>query len=192
MTNQVTYWSDRIGIKKGEEELTVYIKSSSKTDQKKLRYLKMWAIAWTIIGLIVISQLFFPYSREEKLYFVVYLAFWAYFEYRVLYAYYFRQYGIETIYVNNGKIFLRRDILNKKGKPKYFTLHRKNPFFLTEDAGTGFFQQMGNSFWSIRGGKIAFGEKPKEYRFGLQLPEADANRLVKLLNESIRVKAKTE
>lgn len=180
--------SDRIGVVKTDEDLTVYIKASTQADVKKLNLFKLWVILWSLAGIAIFSQLFFDfYSRMEKLYMVIYLAFWAYFEYRMIRAYYFRKYGIETIYINNDKFMVRRDILSKKGKPVYYRAEEKNPFHEVEETGMGLGKVYYSSFWIITGGSIGFGHSRGENRVGLQLPKADVKKLVKLMNSYIRV-----
>lgn len=186
MTAEVEYISERIAIKRGAEDLTIHIKASSRKDEKKLKLLKIWTLLWTVVGLLIISQFFFPYEPKEKLFFVIYLFFWGYFEYKIAYAYYFRRYGTETLYLSNDKFLVRRDIYNRKGKAKFYKINGQHPFSLVDDGPNTLMKSYYNSFWIIQGGTIAFGQKPKEYRFGLQLPEADASRLVKLLNKFVK------
>lgn len=180
--------SERIGFIKGKDDLTVYIKASTPKDIKKLNLFKAWLILWSIGGIIILSQLFFDfYTREQKLYMLIYLAFWGYFEYRVFKAYYFRKYGIETVYINNDKFMLRRDILNKKGKPKYYKVTKNNPFHRIEDKPGSINNAYYNSFWVVHGGSIGFGNEEGQNRFGLQLTKNEATKLVKLLNNSIQL-----
>lgn len=182
------YLSDRIRYNKTDEDLTVYIKATSIKDKKKIQILKIWLLLWIVSGLIIISQIFFPgYSRDEKLFIVIYTFFWVYFAYRVSYAYYFRKYGSEVIYINNNKFMYRRDILEKAGKPSFFVAHEKNPFRKVIEKPGSFNTVFYNSFWVVTGGTIAFGEKKNEYRFGLQLSDEERDKLIKLLNKSIRV-----
>lgn len=189
--SDVSYLSDRIAYKKTDEDLTVYIRAASRSDEKKLRMLKAWVIAWSICGLLIFVQLFLPfYTADEKLYFLIYLSFWAYFEYRVAAAYYFRRYGTETIYLNNDKFMIRRDVHNRKGKPQHFKAVVKNPFTIPADQPTGWAKHFYNSFWVTTGNSIAFGNKPKEYRFGVQLSEKESKSLVRLLNASIHTEKK--
>jgi hypothetical protein len=179
--------SDRIGFVKGQDDLTVYIKASGKKDQRKLTIFKAWLIFWSIAGFIILSQLFFSfYTREEKLYMVIYLAFWGYFEYRMLKAYYFRKYGIETVYINNDKFMLRRDILSKQGKPKYYQANHKNPFHEVEDKSGSVNRSYYTSFWVVSGGTIGFANSGGENRLGLQLPKEDAQKLIRLMNAYVK------
>jgi len=180
--------SERIGVVRGQDDLTVYIKASTLKDKGKLNLFKAWVVLWTIAGAVIFSQLFFSfYTREEKLYIVIYLAFWMYFEYRAVRSYYFRKYGIETIYINNDKFFIRRDILSKKGKPKYYQAQVKNPFHEVDNKTGGLARTYYSSFWVVTGGNIGFGGDSGGNRFGLQLPPEDVKKLIKLMNSYVKL-----
>ena len=103
--------SERVGFTKTSEDLTIYIKGSKKSDLKKINYLKAWVILWALAGFLLIAQFFFSYTIGEARFFLVgLLGFWAYFFYVAIKAYYFRKYGLETIYINNDKFMIRREI----------------------------------------------------------------------------------
>jgi hypothetical protein len=179
--------SERVGFTRTPEDLTVYIKGSKKTDLKKINYLKIWIILWGVCGLLLISQFFFPYTiGQARFYLVGLLGFWTYFLYIAVKAYYFRKYGLETIYINNDKFMLRRDVHSKKGKPKWFKSNEKNPFSAVEEKPGGVNSFFYNSFWVVTGGTIAFGDKKSEHRFGLQLSPDETKKLITLLNKAIQ------
>lgn len=180
--------SERIGFTRTPEDLTVYIKASKKEDQKKIKYLKIWIILWGLSGLLLISQFFVPYTLGQARFFLFgLLGFWGYFLYIAIKAYYFRKYGLETIYVNNDKFMIRRDVHTKKGKPKWFKANEKNPFSAVDEKPGGINNFFYTSFWVITGGTLVFGAKKTEFRFGLQLTELETNKLVALLNKAIHV-----
>lgn len=179
--------NDRIGFVKTKDDLTVYIKASSPKESKKLNMLKLWVVLWSLAGVLIASQFFFEYTREMKLYLFIFMCFWGYFEYVSIRAYYFRRYGTETIYINNNKFMIRRDVYTKKGKPKWFQANEKSPFTFIESSNINSANLFYNSYWVVTGGNISFGIKKNEYRFGLQLEENAGKRLVKLLNESIKI-----
>jgi hypothetical protein len=179
--------SERIAIIKGSEDLTVYIKASSSRDVKKITMLKWWTILWTIAGMLMLTQLFYPGNSDDiKIFVMVYMVFWGYFEYKIANAYFFRKYGTEVIYINNNKFMIRRDVHEKQGKQLYFSSKIKNPFRKVED-NKGINSAYYQSFWVITGGSIAFGEKKEEYRFGLHLTAEETETLVKLMNKTIQL-----
>lgn len=182
------YISERVGFNKTPEDLTIYIKGSKKSDAKKIQYLKIWVILWLICGVLLISQFFFPYALGQAIFYLVgLLGFWGYFLYIAIKAYYFRKYGTETIYVNNDKFMIRRDIYTKQGKPKWFKANEKSPFAKVDEKPGGINAFFYTSFWVITGGSIMFGAKNSEFRFGLQLTDDEAGKIVNLMNKAIKV-----
>lgn len=174
---------ERISYQLGDDDLVVYIKGSSKKDKNKVNLLKIWVVLWTLLGSIMFAGLFMNFSGDEKLFILIYMFFWGYFEYKIAYAYYFRQYGLEVVYVQNETVVLRRDILTKKGKEKRFELTEKNPFKRVNDKNV-FISNFYNSFWVVAGGTISFGNAKKEQRFGSLLIEEDAVKLTGLMNKA--------
>jgi hypothetical protein len=183
--------SERVGYTKTSEDLTIFIKASKKSDIKKINYIKIWIILWGLSGVLLVSQFFFPYTiGPARFYLVGLLGFWGYFLYIGIKAYYFRKYGLETIYVNNDKFMIRRDVYSKPGKPKWFKANEKSPFNVVDEKPGGVNAFFYNSFWVITGGTISFGAKKSEFRFGLQLEEEETKKVVSMLNKAIH--AKTE
>ena len=66
-------------------------------DAFKTRLLFSWLLVWTLCGILVFSQFFSNLSREEKLLMAVWMAFWAYFEYKISKVYVWRKNGSEKI-----------------------------------------------------------------------------------------------
>lgn len=181
--------SERVGYTKTTEDLTIFIKASRKSDIKKINYLKIWIILWCLTGILLISTFFIPDLLGSAFFYMFgLLGFWGYFLYIAIKAYYFRKYGLETIYVNNDKFMVRRDIYSKPGKPKWFKANEKTPFNAVEEKPGGVNAFFYNSFWVITGGTIAFGAKKSEFRFGLQLNEEETKKVVSMLNKAIHVK----
>jgi hypothetical protein len=177
--------SERIGYEIGDEGLTVRIKASKAKDLKKLNLMKAWVIAWALSGGLIGSALFMNYPSDLKIYLLVFLAFWAYFLFKITLAYYFRKYGIETMFLNGDQLMLRKDIHGKPGKPLFFRLNEKNAFrYLNKETKGGWFY---DSFWIDSGGNCGFGKPGAEYRFGIQLEQNEAHQLVKLLNKELKI-----
>lgn len=180
--------SERVGYNKTPEDLTIYIKGSKKSDAKKIRYMKLWIILSILSWILLVSQYFMPYDiGPAKYYLIGLLGFLGYFIYIAIRAYYFRKYGTETIYVNNDKFMIRRDIYTKQGKPKWFKSNEKNPFSKVDEKPGGVNAFFYSSFWVVTGGTITFGAKNSEFRFGVQLTDEEANKVVQMMNKSIKV-----
>ena len=180
--------SERVGYNKTPEDLTIYIKGSKKSDAKKIQFMKIWIILSIVAIILLIAQFFLPFNvGAAKYYLVGLIGFLVYFIYIAIKAYYFRKYGTETIYVNNDKFMIRRDVYTKQGKPKWFKANEKNPFSKVDEKPGGINAFFYSSFWVVTGGTIMFGAKNAEFRFGIQLTDEEANKVVQLMNKTIRI-----
>lgn len=111
------YIGKRISIKKKENhEWSIVILSS--IDKTKNRLLFAWLFAWTVSGIIVLTQYFVIIDQQTKIALIVWLGFWAYFEYKIFKAFMWRKFGVEKIKLQDGKLYYKRDV-SGKGKFKF-------------------------------------------------------------------------
>ena len=68
--------------------------------------LLVWIILFSLCGLAIVSQFFENYDAQTKVFFGVYVAFWLFFEFKVIYAYRWRKQGEEKIILENGQLSL--------------------------------------------------------------------------------------
>lgn len=182
----VNYIGERVSYSEKNGELIIVI--SGKVEKWQETLLTVWMIAWTFCGIYVLAQLFGEYSREEKLMFVVYTSFWAYFEYKIVYAFFWRKWGSELIRVGGGSIQIKKDI-KKYGKVNsYFIENLKN---LKQEylKDRSFAKVMANSFWNMTEKAISFEYFGKLIAFGIQLSDEDAKKVLKLISAHLRKKA---
>ena len=88
-------------------------------DATKLKILMVWFILWTISGMIVFTQFFVPTSRDVKVWYAVWMAFWAYFEYKASVLLSYRRKGKEILQFSESGFTFRRDI-NGRGIDKVY------------------------------------------------------------------------
>ena len=117
--------SERIGYEATDEGLTVRIKASKAGDLKKIQAMKAWVIAWAVSGGLIGSALFMNYPADLKLYLFIFLAFWAYFLFKISRAYYFRKYGIETLFLNGC---CAKTCMGNLENPFFFDCKRRTAF----------------------------------------------------------------
>jgi hypothetical protein len=167
------YIGKRISIKKKEEETSIVILSTA--DKQKKMLLLVWLLLWTISGIVVISQYPALKDQDTRAAVIVWMGFWAYFEFRMIKVFRWRSKGMEKIKLREGKLFYKRDI---RGKGK---IHVYQYDFIKElrliTSKDGFMESLNNSFWVIAGEKLAFDYYGKEIKFGIQLDDADAKEL---------------
>lgn len=166
----------------GKKDITIEIFPSK--DEKDLKLLKLWVVLWSIGGGIIFIQLFQNYTKEEKLFFGVWMAFWAYFEYKAVTALKWKLFGKEVIKIADDKLEILNEIKGR-GVPVQFEKSKIKDLKLSDFQDKSFSAVMGNSFWSTGGEKVTFKYGEKIYGLGKQLPEADAIGLFKLLKSNL-------
>lgn len=176
------YIGKRISIKPLEEGNSIVIVSAP--DKAKKILLFIWIFLWSISGVIVISQYFLLTDQNTRAAIIVWIGFWAYFEYRILKAFMWRSYGVEKVKIEKGKLYYKRDV-SGKGKVRIFENDFIKDLRVIPAKENSFFENMNNSYWMISGEKIAFDYNGKEVRLGLQLEEKDAQELFKRMRKMI-------
>ena len=173
---------DRISILKKEKLLSVVILPT--TDKKKLGFLFLWLLAWTVCGIIVFVNYFKFTEQREKLFILIYLSFWLYFEFNIARAFIWKKFGKEKLWIQDGIIHYQREI-NKKGKIQEFNLDLISQFQLIELKPTRFSDIVNQSFWVKGGERIEFSSQVKVIRLGLQITDNEANSIIKEVNSYI-------
>ena len=206
--------SERVSILNKDNVFSLVVLPTDK--KWKVNLLFIWLMLWTISGIIYISMYynasregsFYRYQYElaykqnnkpvmsdiqkgldknqnKRLFIMGIIAFWAYFEYKVGKTFLFRKFGKEKMWIKNGKLFYQREI-NKKGKIKEYDPSLINELEILKPNRGDFFVQMQESFWVIGGERLMFRYAAKFVRFGLQLTDAEANKVFKELSKELK------
>lgn len=174
--------SERISILKKPELLSIVILPT--TDRKKLGLMLLWLFAWTVCGIIVFASYFRVDERDARLFIIIYLAFWSYFEFNIMRAYVWKRFGREKIWIQQGQLHYQREV-NKKGKVKQFNLELVSPFslipFRAQNLADNFYQ----SFWVKGGERLSFTVQGRVYRLGMQISDAEAGTVLREVNKVI-------
>ncbi len=174
--------SERISILKKPEVLSIVILPTA--DKRKLGMMFLWLFAWTVCGVIVFANYFRVEERDAKLFIIIYLAFWSYFEFNIVRAYIWKRFGREKLWLQNGKLNYQREI-NRKGKIRSFDLDLVSKVdiipFKAQNLTDNFYQ----SFWVKGGERLQFTAQSRLYRFGMQINEEEAQTLCREINKGI-------
>lgn len=173
----------RVSVLK-DEQVTSFVIMPTDANWK-LYLLTAWLFLWTVSGGIVLVNYFSVTNTNIKLVVIMWLAFWGYFEFKIFKAFMFRKYGMEKLWVRDGKLFYWRDVAGK-GKKLEFDKEMVKDIALIEKNKKDFFASMNESFWIIGGESISFSYGVKDYRVGIQLPEEDARELLRQLKHALR------
>ncbi len=180
----VNYITDRISYSENEDILTIVI--SGKVEKWQESLLTIWMVAWTFCGVYVFTQLIEgDYTREDKLIMFIYEVFWTYFEWKLVYAFFWRKWGSEIIKISRESIRIKNNIKNY-GKVKNYFVENIEEFQYINSPTKSFVKVMGNSFWNTTEKTISFYYFGKPIVFGIQLNKNESKQIVKLITAHLR------
>lgn len=178
---KLQFESDRIVVADSRDSLEITI--SGKIPKSQFTLLSAWLLAWTLAGLFVLSQLF-SMQGEQQVYMLVWLAFWAYFEYRVASVWLWRKYGREVLKIQGEQTELRFEVAYGGRAYALQTSEIRNLRNLEKEKG-GFVKSFYSSFWTLGGEAIGFYAKGKLYTMGRQISVSDADTLIRLMQKHL-------
>lgn len=173
----------RISILKKDNLLSIVILSTD--DLKKLGLLFLWLLAWSVCGMIVLANYFRIQDANQKIYLIVYLSFWAYFEFNIVRAFIWKKFGKEKIWIKDGILHYQREI-NKRGKIKTFNLDLISRFRIVDVSKTKFADTINQSFWVKGGERLEFDSQGQIVRLGMQLSDEETRLVLNEVNGFIK------
>jgi hypothetical protein len=173
---------DRISILKKDNLLSIVILPTN--DKKKLGLLFLWLMAWSVCGIIVFVNYFRLTDENAKLFIIVYLSFWAYFEYNITRAFIWKKFGKEKLWIQDGVMYYQKEV-NKKGKISQFNLELVDKVKMLELSNTSLADTVNQSFWVRGGERLEFQSQAKVQRFGLQINDEEARIILNEINSYI-------
>ncbi len=177
--------SERVSVQEKDNVLSVVMLPT--TDKKKLNLMLLWLLAWTGCGVIVFINYFKLNNQDAKLFIIIYLSFWFYFEYKIARAWIWKKFGREKIWLKNGKLFLQKEI-NGSGKIKEYEIDLVNDVKLIELSHASFADTINQSFWIKGGERIQFQYMAKTITFGMQLSDKEAYDVIRELKSYLKNK----
>jgi hypothetical protein len=165
---------DRISILKKEKLLSIVILPT--TDKKKLGLMFLWILAWSVCGVIVLMNYFNLREQNQKLFIIIFLSFWAYYEYKIMRAFTWKKWGKEKIWIQNDILHYQREI-NGKGKVKEYNKDLINGLKIIDVDAANFSDQINQSFWIKGGERLEFNYQAKVVRFAMQIKDEETRTL---------------
>ncbi len=147
----------------------------------------LWVILWSFCGLFVLSQLFTEAPGKEKLSYIIFLAFWLYFEYMTVYAALWRAYGKEVIRIDNRGSTYKQVIGSSIKKNEHVPASDMEEIHLVERDERSFSEHFESSYYVVGRMKVEIKSGEKILRMGEKLSEADARNLAKRIRRAISV-----
>ena len=176
----------KITTKKHADCHTVVI--SPTIEKWQLNSLLIWTLAWTACGIAFFYYMLTAgFDRAQFFVMVILVTIWLYFEIRIIRAFLWRKFGMEIIKIDQDAILIK-DSIFQYGEAKRFELDE-----LEEESvenihinPKSYSKVMNDSFWVVGQGSVVLKYEDKEYFFGTQLENNDAEKLVKYIRSSIR------
>lgn len=156
-------------------------------NKKKVNLMFLWLLAWSVSGVIVIANYFTLQQESAKLFIIIWLAFWAYFEFKIIRVYMWKRFGKEKLWIKNGTLFYQQDI-NGRGKVKEYDVNLVSNFELVELTRGSIADTFSQTFWVKGGERIEFSCQSKNIRFGMQLEDDEAKKIITSLNKFLKSK----
>ena len=153
-------------------------------DATKLKILVVWFVLWTLSGMVVFSQFFMPSTKDVKLMYAVWMAFWAYFEYKASVLLSWRRKGKEILTFSESGFTLRRDI-NGRGIDKVYAREEVKKISTVNFKDRKVLARVTPLYWNMGYETVLFDYKGKEEALGLQLTEEEALQLVKVMKQRL-------
>lgn len=175
--------SDRVSVMDKDNVLSIVILPT--TEKKKLNLMLLWLLAWTACGVIVFANYFKLNNQDAKLFIIIYLSFWFYFEYKIARAFIWKKFGKEKIWFKAGKLFYQREIRGT-GKIKEYDLNVINEVKLIEVSRASFADTINQSFWIKGGERIEFQYMSKTIRLGMQLNDKEAYDVIREIKSYLK------
>jgi hypothetical protein len=154
-------------------------------DKKKTNLLFLWLLAWTISGVIVIGNYFTITQDKAKLLLIIWIAFWAYFEFKIIRVFMWKRFGKEKLWIKNGLLLYKEDI-NGRGKTKEFDLNLISNLELIALTNGSIADTFSQTFWVKGGERIQFTCQSKVIKFGMQLADDEAKKIISTLNKYLK------
>ena len=154
-------------------------------DKKKTNLLFLWLLAWTISGFIVIGNYFTITQDKAKLLLIIWITFWAYFEFKIVRVFMWKRFGKEKLWIKNGLLLYKEDI-NGRGKTKEFDLNLISNLELITLTNGSIADTFSQTFWVKGGERIQFTCQSKVIKFGMQLADDEAKKIISTLNKQLK------
>ena len=196
----VNWIGDRISIQ-DKDQITTIVIEPVRVWWKEI-FLTLWVAGFTFVGLVMIYMLMTDFSslqydvaqtnediRNQIIYAVVFLSFWAYFEYKTLKALLWYRFGKELVRIDGDGFTLKKSILSY-GKANRFFFENMKDFQQRIEEETSFSNFFENAYWAMGSDAIVFNHQKKKISFGRRVDSKSARLLVRLIDDRIKKQIK--
>ncbi len=153
-------------------------------EKKKTNLLFLWLFAWSVSGIIILVNYFKLTNDNAKLMIIIWLGFWAYFEFKIIRVYMWKRFGQEKLWIKNGILHYQQNI-NGRGKIKEFDLNLISDWDVIKVEQANIADYFSQTFWVKGGERIEFICQGKLIKLGMQLPDEEATKILAAIKKQL-------
>ena len=177
------FLSERVSVDRRDGVTSTVI--SPRLSRGNEALLLAWVLAWTCCGAYVIYALFRMPSGQERSFTLAFMAFWTYFEVRMVRVLLWRTKGFEKWRLKDGTLTIKDEILVYGRANDYFVENIRKLGLIDMDR-TSWKWQLNDSFWVMGGERLGFEHLGKKIVFGKGLTDAEAKQVLVTLQEALK------
>lgn len=175
--------TERVSYDRQGDGLSVVI--GNRLPKLQLFLLVAWLVAWTFSGGAFIREAARNTDPDMRIPFIIMIAFWAYFEIRILRVALWRTKGFELWRIKDGELTIKDSLFGYGKASRYFVANIQRFGLLNMDE-TSWKWQMSDSFWTRGGERLGFEYQGKKVAFGRGLTKPEADQLAHLLSKELK------
>ena len=173
---------DRITYAWHEDALTVIIDQAIPRSQRLM--LEGWFLAWLGVGGATATEMAGT-TGSDRTFFLVFMAFWVFFAFRVLKVILWRRIGREMVRITAEGMSVK-NAFNDLGRARFFIKDNIKKMEVVQRDPTKFMQNLDQSFWIMGGDSLQFTYLRGRFVLGKQLDNKSAAQLAKLIDSGLR------
>lgn len=192
----IKWIGDRISTKDHQDHTTIII--YPKKEKVKEFLLLLWVLGFTFVGIYMFYLLLWGLDDvlvngddveeirdKQKIYLIVFLGFWIYFEYKTVMALLWYKFGKELIKIDDVAVSIKRSIFSY-GKASRYLFENIKDFKTVEQDNTTFSHFFDNAYWTIGTDALSFSYFGKTKLFGRRLDEKSAKLLLRFIDDRVK------
>lgn len=181
------FLSDRVSVQRKEDVLSIVI--SPRLSRVNEALLLAWVTAWTLCGAYVVYALFQMSSGQQRSFTLAFMAFWTFFEVRMVRVLLWRMKGFEKWRLKDGTLTIKDEILGNGRASDHFVENIQKLGLIDIDR-TSWKWQLNDSFWVMGGERLGFEHMGKKVAFGKGLTDEEAKQVLVTLQEALKMARK--
>lgn len=175
--------SERVSVERQGDGLSVVI--GNRLPKAQLYLLAGWLAAWTLCGAAFIREAVLNTAPGLRMPLIVMIAFWAYFELRIIRVVLWRTRGFELWRILDGELTVKDSLFGYGRANRYFIANIQRFGLLNMDEASWKWQ-MSDSFWTRGAERIGFEYQGRKVAVGRGLNKAEADGLARVAAQELK------